>query len=43
MMRQRHPRESRSIFYENIDVFLLIDAITREDREDRAPSRARPS
>src|SRR5947208_16341732 len=25
MMRQRHPRKSRSIFYENIDVFLLID------------------
>ena len=25
MMRQRHPRESRSILYENIDVFLLID------------------
>src|SRR4029453_10422403 len=25
MMRQRHARQSRSIFYENIDVFLLID------------------
>ena len=25
MMRQRHPRKSRSILYENIDVFLLID------------------
>src|SRR4026209_1698766 len=26
MMRQRHPRKSRSILYENIDVFLLIDS-----------------
>src|ERR1043166_6437824 len=25
MMRQRHPRESRSIFYENIDILLPID------------------